>query len=135
MIDESTMIISLYSLDSTIRIKLLNAYTTVGELIKSTAEQLLEIDGMTAFEVACIIEFLNKYNFHLIGEELFDISYFYTNSKISNRLKECDYLVSKRDMLRKNKAYKNEEKEISNMIHAILKEIEEMKTNDEYRKR
>jgi hypothetical protein len=135
MIDESTMIISLYSLDPTIKIKLLNAYTTVGELIKSNAEQLLEIGGMTAFEVACVIEFLNRYNYHLAGEELFDISYFYTNSKISNRLKECDYLVSKRDMLRKNKIYKNEEKEISNMIHAILKEIEEIKTNDEHRKR
>jgi hypothetical protein len=57
------------------------------------------------------------------------MSCFYTSDKVANLVKECDYLVNKRDNLRRAKIYKQEELALSNEIERILMDIKEIKSS------
>jgi hypothetical protein len=129
MIDENTKISYLNSLSPVLRTKLLMRYSTVGDLLKSNIIEILDVEGVTTFDIACLVEVLNQNNYHLKGEEIINMSCFYTSDKVANLVKECDYLVNKRDNLRRAKIYKQEELALSNEIERILMDIKEIKSS------
>jgi hypothetical protein len=129
MINKNTRIDCLYSLNILLRMKLVRLhFDTLNDILKYNVEELLKLDGITTFDVACLIELLNKYNYHLEEEHLLNISYFH-DEKITPILKYCDHLIEKRNNLKKenNELYLEEEQNLSNIINVLLNQAYEIK--------
>jgi hypothetical protein len=110
MIDKNTKITSLFSLSVLLRAKLvLLHFDILGDLLNYKVEEFFELEGITTYDVACIIELLNSNNYHILGEELLNISDFYDDKKFVI-LKYCDQLLKKRDLLRKE----------NNLVYTLL---------------
>lgn len=123
-INENTEITSLFHLTVLQRTKLVSHFNVLGDLLKFSTNELLEIDGITVFDVACIVDLLNKYGFHIIGEENIKLAYYYYDEKSFNLLKQCDELVKQRDRIReKNKDFfLLEEYRLTKAINLLLEQ-------------
>lgn len=134
-LNENTEITSLFHLTVLQRTKLVSHFGALGDLLKFSTNELLELNGITVFDVACIVDMLNKFGYHLIGEENIKLTYYYYDEKSFNLLKRCDELVRQRDKIReKNKEFFSvEDHKLTETINSLLEQVaNRYKKDNEY---
>lgn len=124
-LNENTKIASLFQLTVLQRTKLVRHFNILGDLLKFSTNELLEFDGITVFDVACIVDILNKFGYHLIGEENIKLAYYYYDEKSFSLLKQCDELIKQRDRVRnKNRGdFSIEERKLTETINLLLEQV------------